>query len=166
MKNYCYLIEDDRVLFYKGTVDGTTVWSADPDAAFDFPSAWVPAEPTSEIPNRTQRFVNLSEPFADTNGARRCIGDPRAMASLHERGPRIGQRVRVKRHRSDGHDYGTGYVCGYVCGYVGILPHYLTHTVMLDDPPATGAADEFGNACAAPEILGKHHCPVSELETL
>lgn len=170
-KHFVYLIEDGTIVFYKGTfhdyegVAGpSTVWSPDPKDAYDFPGIeWVAAQPTKEMPHRKEKGVSPGEEFARKNGARFCIGDPRALLKLHERGPRIGQRVRVLGNRSDGHVYGTG----QVVGYAEYLPHFLSHTVALDHPPKAGAPDERGRVLTRdPEVLAEHDCPASELEIL
>jgi hypothetical protein len=163
MKSYVYIIEKNRVHFYVKTEDGKTHWSPNPDHAHSFSQQWVPAEPTPEMPNRKERFANMAEEFATENGARYCVGDPNDMVKLHEAGPQIGQRVLIKGQRSDGFVYGTG----YVCDYARILPHFLSHTVMLDNPPKSGAPDEFGKVYTTdPEALCRHHCPVYEMERL
>lgn len=65
--------------------------------------------------------------------------------------------------RSDGFVYGTGTVIKYVSG----LPHALTHTIRLDNPPESGAPDEFGRVYTRdPEKLAYHHAMTHELEVI
>jgi hypothetical protein len=163
MKRFVYRVQDGRVQFHTGSLRAGEAWGDDPAYAYDWLCSWVEAEPTPEMPNRTKKLVNEGEVYARRYACHYCIGDPNDLLALHQKGPRIGQRVRVRRVRSDGHAYGTG----TVVGYAEFLPHFLTHTVLLDEPPEAGAPDEFGNVLTRdPEVLARHHCPAHELEAI
>jgi hypothetical protein len=137
------LSDQNRVMFYSRQTKAGQVWSFDPKDAFDFgpKDYW---DPCGCNPNCTSRkHISAAAEFADKNGGRVCCGDPKELLKVHDKGPRVGQRVRVKEVRSDGRPYGEGYVLSY-CGY---QPHFLSHVVCLDDPPKFGAPNEFGD-CA------------------
>jgi hypothetical protein len=152
-KYFVYKIWDGKIMFFKGTNKIKKYWSPNPKDAYDFPYQWI------DTPNG-ERYRNLATIFAEENGAHLCIGDPNDLLDLHNRGPQIGQQVRINRIRYDGFVYGTG----VVVRYTQFLPTSLTHTVELDNPPEAGAPDEWGEILTRdPEILRYYHCHATEL---
>jgi hypothetical protein len=140
---FVYRISKNGTLwFYHGLENNEIIWGADPNKSESFSSH------------------KKAQDFADENNAIICCGDPQALQRIHNRGPRIGDRVRITRKRSDGFVYG----CGQVIRYADYTPHTLTHVVRLDNPPEKGAPDETGHTYDLTEYNGCFHFHAYELE--
>lgn len=161
---FVYILDEDRMFFYAGNSvyqgHKTTRWSPRPSEAKSFPVRWE----HTDLPNGgiNSKCIVEAEEFARVNSAKSCCGDPKDLLKVHEKSPKVGERVRVTAKRSDGYNYGTG----VVEAYAGHTMCSLTHVVVLDNPPKFGAPNELGEKCRDQEILARHNCFAWEIESL